>query len=284
MTAASPASERRRPRPGSLERPVNGRLYRGVWLLVALPVLLLLAFSVSRPAALNGQGLTAGVQRRRRRRRSPVTSPTASPTASPARAARSGRRAGSREQLAPYGFDVTARDVHGHDPRPQDDAREPRRGEGRALAARDRRHGAPRRQRHGRGLNDNASGTGALIELARSYAPIRTSQLSSLPYSIAFVSTDGAEEGALGAAHFAAKASHTPERRRRDQSRLDRRQGQSTARVRRRHAAFAGAGPARDDAEGAQQGIRRDSGPTRQPSTSSSASRSRSARTSRRRS
>ena len=43
--------ERRRPRHGSLERPINGRLYRGTWLLVGLP-LLVLAFSVARPAAL----------------------------------------------------------------------------------------------------------------------------------------------------------------------------------------------------------------------------------------
>jgi hypothetical protein len=46
-----------------------------------------------------------------------------------------------------------------------------------------------------------------LIELARSYAPNLFAQLNSLPYSIAFVSTDGAEEGALGAAHFAAEPS-----------------------------------------------------------------------------
>ena len=51
VTAASPAHERRRPRPGSLERPVNARLYRGTWLLVGLP-LLLLSFSVARPPAL----------------------------------------------------------------------------------------------------------------------------------------------------------------------------------------------------------------------------------------
>src|SRR5437763_15547651 len=56
MTAASPASERRRPRPGSLERPVNGRLYRGAWALVAL-LALLLAFSVSQPPALQLAGL-----------------------------------------------------------------------------------------------------------------------------------------------------------------------------------------------------------------------------------
>ena len=56
MTAASPAPERRRSRPGSLERPINARLYRGTWLLVGLP-LLLLAFSVARPSALPAPNL-----------------------------------------------------------------------------------------------------------------------------------------------------------------------------------------------------------------------------------
>src|SRR3954471_1826086 len=51
MAAVPPSSPRRRPRPGSLERPVNGPLYRGTWLLLGLP-LLVLAFSVARPAAL----------------------------------------------------------------------------------------------------------------------------------------------------------------------------------------------------------------------------------------
>src|SRR5205814_692103 len=51
MAAVPPRPARRRPRPGSLERPVNGRLYRGTWLIVGLP-LLLLAFSVARPQPL----------------------------------------------------------------------------------------------------------------------------------------------------------------------------------------------------------------------------------------
>jgi len=42
---------RPRPRRGSVERPVNARLVRGTWLLVALP-LLLTAFSVARPQPL----------------------------------------------------------------------------------------------------------------------------------------------------------------------------------------------------------------------------------------
>jgi hypothetical protein len=53
------------------------------------------------------------------------------------------------------------------------------------------------------GLNDNASGTGALIELARSYAPTPGVQRISLLYSLVFLSTDGASDGARGAAEFA---------------------------------------------------------------------------------
>src|SRR6266849_5640789 len=37
---------RRRPRPGSLERPVNARSYRGTWLLAGVP-LLIAAFSLT---------------------------------------------------------------------------------------------------------------------------------------------------------------------------------------------------------------------------------------------
>ena len=57
----------------------------------------------------------------------------------------------------------------------------------------------------GAGLNDNASGTAALIELARSYAPTGAAPRVSLPYSLVFLSTDGAVESARGAAHFAAE-------------------------------------------------------------------------------
>ncbi|MGZ8701407.1 MAG: hypothetical protein ACXWZY_03835, partial [Gaiellaceae bacterium] len=51
MASVPPRTERRRARPGSLQRPVNGRLYRGTWLLVGLP-LLVAAFSVARPTPL----------------------------------------------------------------------------------------------------------------------------------------------------------------------------------------------------------------------------------------
>src|SRR5690349_13238336 len=46
-----PARPRRRSRRGTLDRPVNGQLYRSCFLFVSLP-LLLAAFSVTRPVAL----------------------------------------------------------------------------------------------------------------------------------------------------------------------------------------------------------------------------------------
>jgi len=105
VTAASPAPERRRSRPGSLERPINARLYRGTWLLVGLP-LLLLAFSVARPPALHAQ-------------KSLPPAFDAAQTASTARDLASNypdRRPGTldargaaawfRSQLDPYGFKV----------------------------------------------------------------------------------------------------------------------------------------------------------------------------------
>src|SRR2546428_3859669 len=63
MSAAPPRQARRRPRRGSLERPVNGRTYRGTWLLVALP-LLLAAFTVSRPTPLPKPDLPAAFDTR----------------------------------------------------------------------------------------------------------------------------------------------------------------------------------------------------------------------------
>src|SRR5207302_1328400 len=61
----------------------------------------------------------------------------------------------------------------------------------------------------GPGANDNASGTAALVELARAYAPAGGAAHLQLPYSLLFLSTDGGAYGALGAAEFAA---HAPER------------------------------------------------------------------------
>ena len=60
----------------------------------------------------------------------------------------------------------------------------------------------------GRGANDNASGTAALIELARTYAR-RVGRDQVVPaHRIVFLSTDGGAFGSLGAAHFAASRAY----------------------------------------------------------------------------
>ena len=101
-----------------------------------------------------------------------------------------------REQLAPYGFIVRVRAVHGDGPRsrqrPFTNLVAVKPG---ALAADDRGDGAPRRLGIGPGANDNASGTAALIELARAYAPQAGAARLQLPYSLLFLSTDGGTDG-----------------------------------------------------------------------------------------
>jgi hypothetical protein len=201
MTAASPASERRRPRPGSIERPVNGRLYRGAWILVALPILLLLAFSATRPASL------------------PLTSQTSAfdggdaaalaedlatrfPDRVPGTTGARGAESWFKHELSLYGLDAR-RDRFTATIRGRKTTLVNLVAEKTGLSPREIVVMAHRDDSGtSGGLDDNASGTGALIELARAYA-----LLESPSYSIAFVSTDGAEEGALGAKHFADEAS-----------------------------------------------------------------------------
>ena len=203
MTAASPAPERRRPRPGSFERPVNARLYRGTWLLVGLP-LLLLAFSVARPPALEAPNLppafdastAAGIAE---------DLATGYPDRRPGTPGGTAAAAWFRQELKPYGFSVRpdrfTETIHGRRTTlvnlvAEKSGRDPR-DEIVVMAHRDDTG-------LGNGLNDNASGTAALIELARAYAPAAPAQRISLPYSLVFLSTDGGADGARGAAHFAA--------------------------------------------------------------------------------
>src|SRR5262249_3874605 len=56
----------------------------------------------------------------------------------------------------------------------------------------------------GPGANDDASGTAALLELARGYGAPGPGEAPVMPaHTIVFVSTDGASAGAAGAARFA---------------------------------------------------------------------------------
>jgi acetylornithine deacetylase/succinyl-diaminopimelate desuccinylase-like protein len=178
-------------------------MYRGTWLLVGLP-LLVAAFSVGR-----GEALPA-----------PAVPPTFDGTAAAALAEDLVRKYPERapgslgpaqwvaEKFALYGFRVRRHTVEASIP-----------GRGRVeltnllavapgptagspiivvMAHRDGSAG-------GRGANDNASGTAALIELARPYARSGAGPGSSLSptHTLIFLSTDGGAFGGIGAAAFA---------------------------------------------------------------------------------
>src|SRR4051794_37391629 len=164
MATVPPRTERRRARPGSVERPVNGRLYRGTWLLVGLP-LLVAAFSVARPTPLPRAFLPEfdGQATKELARELVDQFPSRTPGAlAPADWV--------REQLQPYGLPVRTERFSAVIP-----------GRGRVqmqnlvaeavgrsprtivvLAHRDNDGRGP-------GANDNASGTAMLIQLARAY-------------------------------------------------------------------------------------------------------------------
>jgi hypothetical protein len=204
MATVPPRSERRRARPGSIERPVNGRLYRGTWLLVGLP-LLVAALSVARPTPLPRAFLPE------------FDGAATKQLASDLSSLHANRFPGAlgpvdwfKEQLKPYGLPVHEERfsavIPGHG-----------RVELRNLVA-EAVGKSPRtivvmahRDNDGRGpgANDNASGTAMLVQLARAYgAPSGSSTGQLRPnHTILFVSTDGGAFGGLGAAWF---ATHSP--------------------------------------------------------------------------
>ena len=212
MAAAPPRSERRRPRPGSLERPVNGRLYRGTWLIVGLP-LLLAAFSVARPAPLPPPQVPSsfdGGEAKALAAR--LAGPGAYPNRFPGSFGAKQAAAWFQSELRPYG--LTARS----EPFTAKVA-----GIGRlhfqnivavvpgrsvqeivVMAHRDNDGKGP-------GANDNASGTAALVELAQAYSVPTTTPRDRLTpaHTIVFLSTDGGAFGGIGAAEF---LTHSPER------------------------------------------------------------------------
>jgi hypothetical protein len=211
MAAVPPRSARRRPRPerprpGSLERPVNARLYRGTWLLVGIP-LLVAAFTVTRAAPLPQPALPPNFD-------APTAAALADelanlhPDRSPGSPGALGATRWVSEKLRQYGFaperqrfsavvpglgrirleNVVALAPGGSDQKIV------------VIAHRDATSLGP-------GANDNASGTAALIELARGYARLRTPgarRARDLPSAntIVFLSTDGGAFGALGADEF----------------------------------------------------------------------------------
>src|ERR687888_392705 len=209
--AANPPPARTRVRPGSLERPVNARLYRGTWLLVGIP-LLIAAFSVGKPTPLRPAvpALPAAFDKARAvalTRELAQTFPDRSPGSPGAESARQWfadqmSQIGLRVRREPFSAVIPGRGrvrlenlivtIPGRSP------------EALAVLAHLDNVGT------GPGANDNASGVAALVELARSYAGSVSgnappgASIVSPAHTLFFVATDGGEFGGLGAERFAA--------------------------------------------------------------------------------
>src|SRR4051794_4669630 len=102
MSAAPPRPSRRRPRRGSLERPISARTYRGTWLLVSLP-LLLASFTVARPAPLPAPALPAAFDAESAANLAKELAGDY-PDRSPGTGGQSGALEWFVDQLRPYGF------------------------------------------------------------------------------------------------------------------------------------------------------------------------------------
>ncbi|HEY2326247.1 MAG TPA: M28 family peptidase [Gaiellaceae bacterium] len=195
-----------RPRRGSLERPLNGRLYRGTFLLLSLP-LLVLAFSVGRvgplpapqlPPSFDGQGA----------RQLAVELASRFPDRVPGTVGAQQAARWFRSQISPYGLPVASdtwtQSVAGLGNVRLQNMWAVAAGQSSdaivVMAHRDDSGGGP-------GANDNASGTATLVELARSYAQpdTLTGQRVRTEHTLVFLSTDGGAFGAVGAARFVKK-------------------------------------------------------------------------------
>ncbi|MDQ2910210.1 MAG: M28 family metallopeptidase [Actinomycetota bacterium] len=204
MASVPPRTERRRARPGSLQRPVNGRLYRGTWLLVGLP-LLMAAFSVARPTPLPRAFLPAFDGEATKKLADDLA--TNLPNRYPGRLAPADW---FRDQIQPYGLLIRTERFSAVIPGrgkvelqnlvAEAGGRSPRTIV--VMAHRDNDGRGP-------GANDNASGTAMLIQLARAYGvpPGLPSGQLRPNHTILFLSTDGGAFGGVGAAWF---ATHSP--------------------------------------------------------------------------
>jgi MFS family permease len=195
--------ERRRPRRGSLERPISGRIYRAAWLAVTVP-LLVAAFSISQPVALQQPRLPPSFDRT-----------TAVQFATELARDYPDRRPGTTgsQQAAnwvaarfrDYSFTVQRQEFTADVPglgnqhfvnliatAPASVAVNVARSQEAivVVAHRDNLGGSP-------GANYNASSTGALLELARDTGS------AALSHTLVLVSTDGDVFGSLGSSEFA---------------------------------------------------------------------------------
>jgi Peptidase family M28 len=186
---------------------VSGRTYRGTALLVAIP-LLIAAFTVGRPDELPPSSFPPAFDQQaavEAARELALQSPFRQPGGADA----AGAADWVAERLRSYGFRVQRDTFEGSIP-----------GQG-SVPLQNVYAVAPGRSnevlvvmahRDNIGIspaaNDNASGTGALLELARGYG-LRADTAAITPaHTIVFLSTDGGAFGGLGAARFAERSSY----------------------------------------------------------------------------
>jgi hypothetical protein len=212
MAATGPPPPRRRPRRGSIERPVSGRVYRGTWLLVGLP-LLVAAFSVARPAPLAPPALPPAFDEQTAVGLAEQLASTY-PDRTPGSAGALGATQWLTRQLRPFlrvDVDSFESTIPGLGRRRLQNVTAVVAGQSPdtivVMAHRVDSGDGP-------GADDNASGTAALVELARAYSAAPTTENGARPvtaaHRIVFLSSDGGAFGSLGAAHFLA---HSPYRR-----------------------------------------------------------------------
>ena len=201
--------------------------------------------------AAAGAAPAAELRRRRDARRWRSTSRSGSRTARPRRRARCAAAQWFRDQMAPYGLPVSSDTWQEHVP-----------GLGKRASCRtcgrssaDSRSDAIVVMAHrdntgvGPGANDNASGTAALVELARGYAQADTPAARARPPGAhARLPLDRRRRVRRARRRPLRQAAAVPRRRRRQPAR-DRRPRAATDRDRRRDAALAGGDARRDGGE-----------------------------------
>src|SRR3954447_17445510 len=203
-TRSTEPVRRRRARRGSLERPVNARLYRSSFLFLSLP-LLILAFSIVRSGPLPAPLLPPNFDGEATRQ---LAADVAAlfPDRSPRVAAAVRAAQWFRDQMAPYGLPVATdtwqEDVAGLGTVRLRNVWAVAAGQSPqaivVMAHRDDTGLGP-------GANDNATGTAALVELARNYAQAAGGRVRSA-HTIVFLSTDGGAFGGFGAVRFSERS------------------------------------------------------------------------------
>ncbi len=188
-----------------MDRPVNGRLYRVSWIVLAVP-LLAAAFTISRPAPLpQSPSVLEPTFDNAAAYRLAQELAALYPDRSPGTPASAGAARWMESKLSSLGLRTRVErfpaSIAG---RGQVDLRNvtavvPGRSRDTivVVAHRDSTRGHA-------GMNDNASGTGTLLELARAYAGTRTTAGGVSPnHTLLFASTDAGAYGLLGARRLA---------------------------------------------------------------------------------